>query len=84
MMLPLSPEQRERVAANAAEVKRLMPEMVATIKALHEAGMIDGWRAVRQIGAELAPEPTAITLDRIYLQTKKQQAEEAKRTGGRP
>lgn len=83
MQAPLSAEQHERVAANAAEVKRLMPELVPTIRALHAAGMIDGWRSVRQIGAELAKEPSAISMDRIVITTRKQREEEEKRNGRR-
>lgn len=77
----LTDAERQRIASNVAEVKRLMPELVPTIKALHEAGLIDGWRSVRQVGAELAPEPTAITLDRLCLVSAKQREAEAKRFG---
>lgn len=47
---------REQVAVNVAKVKALMPEMVPEIKALHEAGLIDGWRNVTYIGPH-RPEP---------------------------
>lgn len=80
---PLSEAERNRVAANVEKVRRLMPGLVPHIKELHEAGLIDGWRAVRQIGPELAPEPTAITLDRVCIVTEKQRAEEERRFRGR-
>lgn len=79
----LTDAERQRIASNVAEVKRLMPELVPEIKALHEAGLIDGWRAVRQVGAELVPEPTAITLDRLCLVSKNRRAEEERRFHGR-
>lgn len=47
---------REQIAANVAEVKRLMPDLVPQIKALHEAGLIDGWRDVTYVGPH-RPEP---------------------------
>lgn len=47
---------RELIAANVAKVKALMPELVPEIKALHEAGLIDGWRDVVYIGPH-RPEP---------------------------
>ena len=49
-MNPLNQSERERIAAQNAKVKRLMPEMVPIIKDLHEAGLIDGWRSVLYVG----------------------------------
>ncbi len=49
-MKPLNEKERARVAANVAQVKALMPELVPEIKALHEAGLIEGWRNVAYIG----------------------------------
>ena len=49
-MKPLPEAERERISANVAAVKALMPGLVPEIKALHEAGLIDGWRSVIYVG----------------------------------
>ena len=66
---PLSESERQRAAAAFAEVKRLMPDMPAELKALHELGLIDGLRAIRYIGPVRERDPNAMTLDRICLES---------------
>ena len=43
----LSDAEIERIAQNRDFVKEHIPEIVDLIKELHAAGMIDGWRSVR-------------------------------------
>ena len=43
----LSDEKIQRIAENKAFVREHMPELVGFIKALHAAGLIDGWRSVK-------------------------------------
>ena len=43
----LSEEEIERIAENRAFVIEHMPELVDFIKALHAAGLIQGWRGVQ-------------------------------------
>lgn len=42
----LSQADAARVEANRQFVREHMPELVPTIRALYEAGLIDGWRAI--------------------------------------
>ena len=49
-LLLLNPAQMEKVARNKAAVCEHMPELVPFIRELHEAGMIDGWRGVIEVG----------------------------------
>jgi hypothetical protein len=58
---------REQVAHNVAEVRRLMPELVPEIKALHDAGLIDGWRDVAYIGPPRADPPRAVAVRDMVL-----------------
>lgn len=44
---PLSEAEQQRVAANRDFMVEHMPEAVQFIKELHAAGLIDGWRAVK-------------------------------------
>lgn len=48
---PISEEEAERIRRDIALVKAHMPELVPFIKELHEAGLIDGWRAVQNVQA---------------------------------
>lgn len=54
---PLSDAERERVAQNYALVKTHLPEVVPLIKALHEAGLIDGLRAIDKVAVFHGKEP---------------------------
>lgn len=42
----LESDDASRVEANRQFVREHMPELVPTIRALYEAGLIDGWRAI--------------------------------------
>ena len=42
----LRDDDAARVEANRKFVREHMPEFIPTIRALYEAGLIDGWRAV--------------------------------------
>lgn len=46
---PLPAWKQEQVAANKALIEEHMPELVPEIKALYEAGLIEGWRAVVKV-----------------------------------
>jgi len=78
---PLSEAERQRAAAAFAEVKRLMPDMPAEIKALHELGLIDGLRAIRYIGPIRPKAPGGFSVHDMFLLTAEQIAEEEKRYG---
>lgn len=43
---PLSEAEHTRIKMTIAFVKREIPELVPMVKDLHDAGLIDGWRAV--------------------------------------
>ena len=43
---PLQDDDAARVEANRQFVLEHMPELIPTIRALYEEGLIDGWRAV--------------------------------------
>lgn len=45
---PLQDDDAARVEANRQFVREHMPELIPTIRALYEEGLIDGWRAVRK------------------------------------
>lgn len=47
--LPLSEDEAAAVAEKRKLVLQHMPEMVPMIKDLVDAGLIDGWRNVRQV-----------------------------------
>lgn len=46
---PLPAWKQEQVAANKALIEEHMPEMLPEIKALYEAGLIEGWRSVVKV-----------------------------------
>lgn len=69
MSAPLSDARRERVAQNVARVKELMPEIVPEIKALFEAGLIEGWRSVEYIGPHRPPAPGTFNLTQIVTES---------------
>lgn len=54
---PLSEHERERVAQNYALVKTHLPEIVPFVKELHEAGLIDGLRAIDKVQVFNGKEP---------------------------
>jgi hypothetical protein len=47
---PLTAEAHARAAAMRAAVLETIPDAVPLIHALHQAGLIDGWRAVTYVG----------------------------------
>lgn len=71
----------DRARANAAEVKRLMPELVPEIKALHEAGLIEGWRSVTYIGPHRPDPPKAVSAGQMVLTSATELKERMKRNG---
>lgn len=46
-MKELTPAEAERIAATRREVHSIFPEVIGMIGALHQAGLIDGWRSIR-------------------------------------
>ena len=62
-LAPLPGRERELVAANVAAVKQHMPELVDEIKALHELGLIEGWRAIEcvTVGDPLPDPPGTVS-----------------------
>lgn len=49
-MKPLTDAEHGRVAQHVSQVKALMPELVSEVKALVDAGLIEGWRNVTYAG----------------------------------
>jgi len=47
---PLTDKAQARAAEMRAAVLETIPEAVPLIRALHQAGLIDGWRAVTYVG----------------------------------
>lgn len=46
---PITEAESQRIRENIATVKAHLPEVVPLIKELHDAGLIDGWRAVQNV-----------------------------------
>lgn len=46
----IAPAEHERIAALRRQVYADVPEAVEFIGALHAAGLVPGWRAVRYVG----------------------------------
>lgn len=63
----LSDADRERIAANVAEVKRSMPELLPLLRELHAEGLIEGYRAIDYAGPHREPAERGLTLDRIVI-----------------
>lgn len=72
---------RDQVAATIAEVKRLMPELVPEIKALHAAGLIEGWRNVTYCGPPRADPPHCVSGADMVTETAAQIKERMKKNG---
>ncbi|MBI5920273.1 MAG: hypothetical protein HY847_01340 [Betaproteobacteria bacterium] len=68
-MRVLTDTENARVAHNRSQVKALMPELVPEIKALHEAGLIDGWRSVRYVGPHRAAPRGSVTCSSAGLES---------------
>jgi len=47
---PLNQAEQERVAEQREYVLRELPNAIPSIRALHQAGLIDGWRSIIYIG----------------------------------
>ena len=62
----LTEAERERIAANVAEVRQSLPELVPLIRDLHAEGLIDGWRAIDYAGPHRQTE-RGLTLDQIVI-----------------
>lgn len=68
-MSALTDALRAQIAERVAKVKELMPEMVPEIKALHEAGLIEGWRNVDYIGPHRPRGPRTFHAGEMVLES---------------
>ncbi len=68
-MRPLTEAQLTRSKESAAKVRELMPEIVSEIKALVEAGLIEGWRNVDYIGPHRPPGLRTFNLTQIVTES---------------
>lgn len=65
---PLNPDtDAEQIYANARRVHDEMPELVPEIKALVDAGLIDGWRNVVYVGPPRPSPPGAVALNETLV-----------------
>ncbi|MCE5181655.1 MAG: hypothetical protein LLG15_07635 [Betaproteobacteria bacterium] len=67
-MIPLSEREKQRIAGNIADVKEHIPEAAVFFKALHGAGMVDGWRSVVRAGPiDQAPQEKGVIIRGPFL-----------------